>query len=81
MIRYLWEKFSATYFDEQTTMLMGEIEKLLAARKHRPFDPASAQYKQFCEKQIQKAEQLQEKHPGLDLTNLIAFFNEPLKSI
>jgi hypothetical protein len=79
MTRYIWEKFSATYFDEPTTGLMGEIEKLTAARNHRPFDPASNQYRQFCEKKYQQAEQLLKKHPGLDLADLIAHFREPLK--
>ena len=79
MIRYIWEKFSAAYFDEPTTRLMRDIEKLTAARNHRPFDPSSETYRQFCEKQVQKAEKLLEKHPVLDLADLIAFFNEPLK--
>jgi len=80
MIRYIWEKFSATYFDEMTIKLMGEIGKLTAARKHRPFDPSSQQYKQFCNKQGEKAKQLLEKHPYLDLNDLIAFFDEPLNN-
>ena len=78
MIRYIWEKFSDTYFDEKTKKLMGEIGKLNAARSHRPFDPASQQYRQFCNKQGEKAKQLVEKHPYLDLNDLIAFFDEPL---
>jgi hypothetical protein len=80
MIRYIWEKFAATYFDEQTTGLMGEIEKLVAARNHRPFDPGSAQYLQFCEKQLERANRLANAHPYLDLNDLIAFFKDPLKS-
>lgn len=78
MIQYIWEKFSDSYFDEQTLELMAEIGKLNAARKHRPFDPASEKYRQFCKKQLHKAERLMADHPGLDLTNLIAFFNESL---
>ena len=78
MIQYIWEKFTDTYFDEKTLRLMGEIEKLIAARNHRPFDPASAQYKQFCEKQLHKAERLMTDHPGLDLLELAGFFRAPL---
>jgi hypothetical protein len=78
MIQYIWEKFSATYCDKQTIKLMEEIGKLTVARDHRPFDPNSEQYRQFCEKQGDKARQLAEKHPYLDLKELIGFFDGPL---
>jgi hypothetical protein len=79
MTAYIWEKFSAAYFDDPTVKLMAEIGKLSAARNHRPFDPDTAQYLQFCKKQVEKADQLMKEHPGLDLKELLAFFNEPLK--
>jgi hypothetical protein len=79
MIRYIWEKFSDTYFDENTKKLMGEIGKLNAARNHRPFDPSSKQYQQFCRKQLEKVRRLEKDIPGLDLAELAAFFSEPLK--
>ncbi len=80
MIRYIWEKFSAAYFDEMTIKLMGEIEKLTTARNHRPFNPASAQYRQFCKKQLEKAQRLEKDHPGLDLSELASFFSEPFNN-
>ena len=76
MINYIWEKFSSTYFDESTKTLMAEIEKLNAARNHRPFDPASIQYLQFCEKQLEKANRLAASHPNLDLSDLKDFFSK-----
>ena len=79
MIRYIWEKFSGTYFVEPTLKLMGEIEKLNTAQKHRPFDPATDQHRAFCEKQIRKAEQLLVQHPYLDLADLIEHFGKSLK--
>lgn len=79
MIRYIWGKFSASYFDEKTTKLMGDIGKLNAARDHRPFDPASQQYLQFCKKQLEKVQRLEKDHPGLDLAELAGFFIESLK--
>lgn len=74
MIRYIWEKFSDTYFDEKTKILLGEIAKLTAARNHRPFDPASSQYLQFCKNQLEKAHRMEKDHPGLDLSELTVFF-------
>jgi len=79
MIRYIWEKFSAAYFNENTIKFMGDIGKLNAARDHRPFDPASQQYLQFCKKQLEKVQRLEKDHPGLDLAELAGFFSESLK--
>jgi hypothetical protein len=80
MIRYIWEKISDTYFDEKTIKLMGEIGKLNAARNHRPFDPASQQYLQFCRKQLEKVQRLEKDHPGLDLGELAVFFRDSLNN-
>ncbi len=80
MIQYIWEKFSAAYFDESTLRLMAEIGKLAAAKSHRPFDPGSAQYMDFCKKQLEKVNQLMKDYPGLDLEDLTAFFKESLKN-
>jgi hypothetical protein len=79
MIRYIREKFSAAYFDEKTTSLMAKIGKLNAARDHRPFDPASRKYQQFCKKQLEKVQRLEKDHPGLDLGELADFFSDSLK--
>ena len=75
MISYIWEKFSAAYFDDGTRKLMAEIGKLTAARNHRPFDPASKEYLQFCNKQLEKTQQLQKENPGIDLAELADFFS------
>jgi hypothetical protein len=80
MIRYIWEKFSDSYFDEKTSKLAGEIGKLNAARDHRPFDPASQQYLQFCKKQLEKIQRLEKDNPGLDLGELVAFFGGALNN-
>jgi len=78
MIQYIWEKFSDTYFDEKTKKLMNEIAKLTSARKHKPFDPSSQQYLQFCRKQLEKTQRLQKDNPGLDLSEIAGFFSKPL---
>ncbi len=79
MIQYIWGKFSAAYFDDQTMKLMGEIGKLTTARNHRPFDPGSEQYLKFCRKQLEKTKRLMKENPCLDLKDLADFFNTPLK--
>jgi hypothetical protein len=78
MIQYIWEKFSATYFDENTRNLIVEIDKLRMARNHRPFDPGSKQHLAFCRKQLDKTTRLMEEHPYLDLRDFEAYFKSPL---
>ncbi|GHT11988.1 hypothetical protein FACS189415_0290 [Bacteroidia bacterium] len=49
-VDYIWEKFSETYFDKQTTEKIREYERIQQALNHRPFHPESEEYKAFIEK-------------------------------
>ena len=79
MTRYIWEKFSEAWFDEETLALSRVIRKLVNARSHRPFNPASKQHHDFCRKQLNEIRKLTEKHPFLDLAELKDYFNASLK--
>jgi len=74
MVRYIWEKFSDTWLDREALVLSREIRKLVNARNHRPFDPASGKHQEFCRKQLEKIQQLKHKNPFLDLSELEHFF-------
>lgn len=78
MIRYIWEKFTQAWFDEQTLELSRDIRKLSNARNHRPFDPSSKQHHDFCRKQLNEIHKLTENHPYLDLSELEDYFNASL---
>jgi hypothetical protein len=79
MIRYIWEKFRNSWFDEETLEISREIRKLANARNHRPYDPGSARHREFCSRQMEEVRKLAGKYPFLDLGELEQYFTESLK--
>lgn len=55
---YVWQKFSQTYFKEETRGFIMEWGTIRRALAHRPFNPESAAHQQFIRKTIQKLEGL-----------------------
>ncbi len=79
MIDYIWGKFSGTYFDDETRAIMVEIQKLTTARKHKPFNPDSKQFMEFCRKQLDSIQILEKKSSFLELSGLKNYFSDRLK--
>jgi hypothetical protein len=65
-IEYIWSAFVQAYIGADDLPLMKEIEKIIQATKHRPFNPNSLEHKSFLKNNLQKIEQLQLKYPFLD---------------
>ena len=65
-IGYIWERFSDTFFSAETRKQIAEIEKLLAATQHRPFQPQSKSFQLFVNKNITLLDEIKKKYPELD---------------
>lgn len=72
--RYIWEKFSAAIFDEETLSLMQPLEQLRTAMQHRPLHPGTAAHRQFLNNMLAKTKQLSSRYPFLDLREELAYF-------
>lgn len=48
-VEYIWERFRAAAFTPKTEALVGRVERLQRALRHRPLHPASEAYAQFRE--------------------------------
>jgi hypothetical protein len=48
-VDYIWERFSETYFDENTTKTIDEVETIQKGLAHRPFNIASENYIKFLQ--------------------------------
>ena len=59
-VDYIWEKFTDTYFDEDTVKKSKAFEKIRQSLNHIPFQPESETYRQFREKAEAKLEALKE---------------------
>lgn len=75
-IEYIWEKFSAVIFDDEAHQVMPELEKILSAKDHRPFNPNGEEYKSFKAALLNKAKTLKKRYPFLNLVEEICFFDE-----
>ena len=69
---YIYEKFRAAFFDEETQNLCEKIANIRRAFAHRPFRPDSEAHSIFKEKYRGKARELMNTHPEID-------FSEELK--
>ena len=67
-IRYIWERFTDTYMNEQTRQLMIEVDQINTALKHTPLNKESDSYKQFISQTLLKIERLSEKIPYICFT-------------
>lgn len=68
---YVWDCFRASYFDDATTALATQVEEIVRALSHRPFDPQAQAYKDFKSKLLLKIESVKEKNPFFDFSNEI----------
>jgi len=64
-VDYIWDYFTKTYFEAQTTSLIKEVKKLVVAENHRPFNKDSDDYKIFLENIQNTKKALVSKHPFL----------------
>jgi len=74
---FVLEKFRQHYIDEASQQLMEEVRKIVVARKHKPFQPDTNAHRQFLQNHYNKARELRERYPFLNLTEEIAYFSKP----
>ena len=75
-VDYIWEKFSAALIDAESRNLFLRVEKILAARGHRPLNPDTPQYRAFRDAMSAEVAELQGRYPGLDFSDELRYFSE-----
>lgn len=73
-IDYITEKFFDAALSERAKQTMLQVDKIVAAAEHRPFNPDGESYKVFCRKQLEVIDALN----GVDLSKERAFFERIL---
>ncbi len=66
-VDYIWRKFRNAFLDKEAQSLIRAIERILKAVGHRPFEPASQVHKDFLAGVLKKIEDIEKKHPVIDL--------------
>lgn len=62
-INYIWEKFTATWFSEDSKPIMKDVETIQRGIAHRPFNEASEEHQKFLKNLQLKKAQLTKKLP------------------
>jgi lysophospholipase L1-like esterase len=62
-VEYIWQRFSEVYLSDEAKAFLKEWAPLKAALAHKPFDPASEEYRAFMDKTMLKVAELQKKYP------------------
>ena len=73
-VAYIWETFEKMYFSEPTRLLNQAIEKILAAKQHRPFHADTPAHKAFAQKQLEQILILEKTNPMLDFQSEKDYF-------
>lgn len=60
---YIWEKFSQSYFSDETRKVNSELNMLIKALNHKPYNPDSITYKNFVTSTLNQAIRLSELLP------------------
>jgi len=64
-VDYIWQRFSETFFTEQTQRIIKRVEQLVADMSHRPFQPDSPEFKLFLEHTEKRKTDLLNEFPFL----------------
>ncbi len=73
-VDYIFEKFVGAAIDPETAKLIPEVERLIKAANHRPFNPDTPEHLQFKKTQLHKTIDLQKRFPLLNLSVLLEQF-------
>lgn len=69
-VEYIWEHFAKAALSEKARRLLPEAERIAAAARHRPFDPTSEAYRDFCRKTVEAIDSI----PEIDFSAEREFF-------
>ena len=67
-IKYIWEKFRQSVIGNECEPIMKQIDAIITACNHRPFNANTAQHKEFKQKIMDKINILKKQYPFMDFT-------------
>jgi len=73
--QFVLEKFVQQCLDTDARELLEEVKKIVIARKHKPFQPATQAHRRFLEEHYRRALALAERYPFLNLTEEMNYFS------
>lgn len=72
---FVLEKFTEACIDPGARTLMEEVRKIVIARKHKAFQPATTAHRLFLKTHAEKTKELMDQFPFLDLQDELSYFS------
>lgn len=72
---FVLEKFAEAFIGVESIAVMKEVKKVVIARKHRAFQPATDSHKQFLQLNAEKTKALMKQYPFLSLKEELDYFS------
>ena len=57
-VEYIWDRFADAALTADAKALLPKVEKIVSAAAHRPFNPSSNEYRNFCSRCLAEAKTL-----------------------
>ena len=67
-VDYIWEKFKGSFIDSKSTNLMGDIERILSAANHKPYNSNTPEHRDFIVNVLEHIKRIKAINPTLDFT-------------
>ena len=75
-VELIREKFETSFFDQEAKIISNELIKLVEAIRHRSQNYNNIGFQSFIKKNIEIAQQIQNKYPFIDVERIIKNLNE-----
>ena len=72
--QFVLEQFTRHYIDKGSQSIIEEVKRIVTARRHKPFQPSTQAHKRFLQDHLQRAEELAQRFPFLDLWEELEYF-------
>ncbi len=73
---FVLEHFMKHFTDAESQQVAAEVQRVVIARKHKAFHPATEAHRKFLKSHLDKAKELQAKYPFLKLQEEIDYFGQ-----
>ncbi|RXQ93062.1 GSCFA domain protein [Ancylomarina salipaludis] len=70
-IKYIWQRFSDTYFSEESKQIQKQVGKFILAANHRPFNVGSDSHQAFIKSSLTKIHEFLRVHPFVKMSDEI----------
>ena len=73
--QFVLDKFMQYFVSDESQRLAGEVQKIVTARNHKPFQSETEAHRRFLQSNYERTLAIQEKYPFIDMTEELLYFS------